>query len=332
METFTMPYEQEKQVSAEAALVAAELCEQVRREMVPQAIEKNDGTPVTVADFVSQAVICRVITEAFPTDPIVGEESAAMLREPDMVEHLEKITAYVQRIAPDAKPESVSAWIDRGTGDVGPRYWTLDPIDGTKGFLRGDQYAVAVALIEGGEVKVGVLACPWLLLNPENPKGDRGMLFVAVRGQGATMVSLNGGDPYPIHVASPHLIANLPFAESFESAHSAHSLQVEVAKAAGIQVPSLRMDGQAKYGAVARGEAVLYLRFLSPESRTYIEKIWDHAAGALIVEEAGGRVTDMHGRPLDFSQGANLNRNEGIIASNGSIHDKILEVLKVKGY
>jgi 3'(2'), 5'-bisphosphate nucleotidase len=58
------------------------------------------------------------------------------------------------------------------------RYWTLDPIDGTKGFLRGDQYAIALALVEHGEVVLGVLGCP----NLPNPDGSRGAIFAAGDG------------------------------------------------------------------------------------------------------------------------------------------------------
>ena len=58
------------------------------------------------------------------------------------------------------------------------RYWTLDPIDGTKGFLRGDQYAVALGLIDDGEVILGVLGCP----NLPNSDGSRGAIFSAVEG------------------------------------------------------------------------------------------------------------------------------------------------------
>ena len=63
-------------------------------------------------------------------------------------------------------PEAIAAWIDKGNGNIAPRYWTLDPIDGTKGFIRGDQYAIALALIEQGQVKVGVLGCPSLPFPP----------------------------------------------------------------------------------------------------------------------------------------------------------------------
>lgn len=326
-------YEREKQVAIEAALAAARLCEQVRREMVPEAIQKEDRSPVTVADFGSQAVICRALAAAFPADPVVAEEDAAVLREPAMADRLAQVTRFVQALAPEATPESVAAWIDRGNGQVGPRYWTLDPIDGTKGFLRGDQYAVALALIEAGQVKVGVLACPALAVDAARPDGERGVLFVAVRGQGAEMVPLDaghGGRPQPIRVAGPGDAANLRFVESVEAGHGHHARQQAVAQAAGIHAASLRMDSQAKYGAVARGQAALYLRLPSPKSPDYREKIWDHAAGVIVVEEAGGRVTDMYGRPLNFSVGAKLAENRGVIVSNGQLHETVLAALQAE--
>ena len=76
---------------------------------------------------------------------------------------------FVRRFQPDATPETLCHWIDAGNGAVKQRFWTLDPIDGTKGFLRNDQYAVALALIEDGEVKVGALACPALPFKLDDP-------------------------------------------------------------------------------------------------------------------------------------------------------------------
>jgi 3'(2'), 5'-bisphosphate nucleotidase len=324
-----MPYENEKEVAVEAALTAGRLCEQIRQEMVPEAIEKRDGTPVTVADFVSQAIICRALAQAFPTDPVVAEEDAAQLSEPGMAERLEKITEYVRGIVPSSKPESVINWVDQGGGMVGPRYWALDPIDGTKGFLRGDQYAIAVALIEEGDVKLGVLACPSLNFKRADREGKRGVLFAAVRGQGATNFPFSGGRPRSIHVAGVGQMEGLPFVESVESSHCDQALQADVAKAVGMRVPPWRVDGQAKYGIVARGDAGVYLRFPYSQSPRYLEKIWDHAAGALIVQEAGGLVTDMKGHPIDFFQGPELLETEGIVAGNASIHEKVLEALKM---
>ena len=111
-----------------------------------QPIKKQDGTPVTIADFASQAIICRAIKKAFPSDPIVAEEDARALQDPAHFGLLEEITSYLGGLLDDATPDSVISWIDQGRGNMGRRYWTLDPIDGTKGFIRGDQYAIAIAL------------------------------------------------------------------------------------------------------------------------------------------------------------------------------------------
>ena len=317
-----MSYEKEKQIAIDAATAAAKLCQQVRQ-AIPAAMEKTDKSPVTVADYGSQALICKAIGDIFPNDPIVAEEDAADLSTPEMAPQLAKVTDYVKELVPEATPDDVKSWIDRGNGEVAPRYWTLDPIDGTKGFLRQDQYAVALALVESGQVKVGVLACPAMPL--EN--GESGVLYVAVRGEGAYMAPLAGGDLQPIRVADTEDAANLRFVESVESGHGDQSRQSAVAQAVGITAESLRMDSQAKYGAVASGQAVLYLRLPSPKSPNYREKIWDHAAGTIVVEEAGGRITDMHGQPLDFSIGAKFINNQGVVVSNGAIHDKVLEAL-----
>ncbi|WP_187152888.1 3'(2'),5'-bisphosphate nucleotidase [Acaryochloris marina] len=318
-----MPYESERNIAIQAVQAAAHLCEQVRREIVPEAIEKKDKSPVTVADFGAQALICRALSTAFPQDPVVGEEDAADLRTPEMTERLAQVTQYVQAIVPDATPDQVTGWIDHGNGQVGSRYWTLDPIDGTKGFLRGDQYAIALALIENGEIKVGVLGCPALSFT----EGQTGLMGVAVRGAGATLSPLAGGAPQSIKVVSADQSDHLRFVESVESGHGDQSRQAAVAKAAGITQDSLRMDSQAKYMAVAAGEAALYLRLPSPKTPDYREKIWDHAAGVILVEEAGGRVTDITGQALDFSLGAKLVNNQGVVVSNGSIHDPVLAAL-----
>ena len=76
---------------------------------------------------------------------------------------------------------------------------------------------------------------------------------------------------------------------------------------------------------VARGEADIYMRL--PANATYREKIWDHAGGVLIVEEAGGKVTDVMGKPLEFTHGRQLEANRGVIATNGLLHDAVLKAL-----
>ncbi len=319
-----MAYEQEKQVAIEAVRQAAKLCETVRLEMVPEAIEKQDKSPVTVADYGSQAIICRALAAAFPQDAVVGEEDAAALSEPALAPVLASVTAQVNRVISGATDADVLSWIDHGNGEVAHRYWTLDPIDGTKGFLRGDQYAIALALVVDGDLKVGVLGCPFLCFAGE----ETGLIFVAVRGEGTVMVPLAGGTPKPIQVANATDTERLRFVESVESGHGDQIQQKEVAAAAGITAPSIRMDSQAKYAAVAAGQAALYLRLPSPKTPDYREKIWDHAAGTLVVQEAGGKVTDMHGNPLDFANSPRLEHTRGVVVSNGAIHGDVLKALQ----
>ena len=320
----SVAYEKEVAEAVKAVKQAAVLCQTVRKEMVdPDSVEKSDRSPVTVADFGSQALICHHLMEKFG-DPIVGEEDSSDLRTPENAAVLASVQGYLSGVGLNGTTDDVCKWIDHGNGKVAARYWTLDPIDGTKGFLRNDQYAVALALVEGGDIKVAVLACPELPLNGGDVVGT---LMVAVRGQGTQMMSLVSETGDRVAVDTSGSEASHRFVESVESGHGNQVLQSKVAKAANIHAPSLRMDSQAKYAAVARGDAVLYLRLPSPGSGRYAEKIWDHAAGALVVEEAGGTVTDMHGKPLDFGTAERLNNNSGVVVSNGAIHQAVIAAL-----
>ncbi|RMF02599.1 MAG: 3'(2'),5'-bisphosphate nucleotidase, partial [Chloroflexi bacterium] len=178
---------------------------------------------------------------------------------------------------------------------------------------------------------VAALACPQLPLNLDDSAGPVGVVFAAVRGQGAQMSPLGSANFAPIRVAPPDDAARLRFVESVEAAHGDQPRQQAIARAVGITAPSLRMDSQVKYGAVARGDAALYLRLPSPKHPNYREKIWDHAAGSLIIEEAGGRVTDMHGQPLNFAADYLMHDNRGVVASSGAIHAAALAALQNSG-
>ncbi len=317
-----MGYDQECEVAVEAVREAARLCVDVRKSLVG-AMEKEDRSPVTVADFGSQALVCRRLKAVFPEDPIVGEEDASVLRGGEQSAMRKTVCEFVRAYA-QADENTICDWIDAGNGDVAARFWTLDPIDGTKGFLRGDQYAVALALVDCGEVKVAALACPALPVDMDEADGDCGVLFVAVRGEGTQMMPLAGGDVADVRIDDPAW----RFAESVESSHGDQDAHKAVARAVGIESPSLRMDSQVKYGAVARGDAALYLRLPSPEYPDYRENIWDHAAGALIVEEAGGQVSDMFGRPLDFVSAAQMEDNRGVVVSAREIHAQVIDALR----
>jgi 3'(2'), 5'-bisphosphate nucleotidase len=99
----------------------------------------------------------------------------------------------------------------------------------------------------------------------------------------------------------------------------------------GVQADPVPMDSQAKYAVLAAGGGDVILRLLSPSRPDYREKVWDQAAGSIVVEEAGGRVSDLDGKPLDFSHGRTLATNRGVLVTNGPLHDAFLAGLKEIG-
>ena len=313
-----------------AVRAAATLCREVQQNLTNAAtLEKKDHSPVTVADFASQALVCAALRDTSRVKAVVGEEDAADLREPSNAAIRDRVVDHVRALrGPAVSADQTLAWIDIGsaTPDAStPLYWTLDPIDGTKGFLRGAHYAIALALLHEGGVVLGVLGCP----NLEGPDSQPGALLAAVRGQGASLLPLAGSGlagRRPIRVSSVTHPADTRFCESVESGHSDQEQSAKIAARLGICGDPVRLDGQTKYAIVASGEVSIYLRL--PRRKDYREKIWDHAAGMLVVEEAGGRVTDAMGKPLDFSRGRYLETKGGIVATNGRIHDEVLEAVR----
>lgn len=345
-----MSYEKELHIAQLAVQRATLLTQRVFHEKAKGTLSKDDKSPVTIGDFGAQALIIHAIRSNFPKDEIVGEEEASSLRENknlssqiwDLVKDasLEDQRSESELGGPVESEEQMLQAIDAGNsaGGAHGRIWALDPIDGTLGFLRGGQYAVCLALIEDGDVKVGVLGCPNLPIDDTAPLsadiGDssgsgRGVLFGAVAGSGATSRPLSRGalqTSQPIRMKSVPDITDATFCESVEPSHSSHGDQAEIAEKLGITKESVRMDSQAKYGSIARGAGDLYLRL--PVRKDYQEKIWDHAAGDVIVREAGGAVTDAEGARLDFSQGRTLKENKGVVAAPSAVHARVLEAVK----
>lgn len=329
--------------AVETVRSAVRICREVQAEIAPSRWNKEDRTPVTVADLAVQAVVSAALQERYPDDPLMAEEGSSELREPAWSDLLAKVTAHVGLVRPEVSVRGGSPdqsrvldWIERGQDVIDPqrRYWVLDPVDGTKGFLRKEQYAIALALVERGQVLLGVLACPNLpsVIDPSasaEPPG-LGQLYAAVRGTGAERIDLGPGDAIlsrrAIHVAASGDPALAHWCERVESSDRNHDLTAQVVERIGIRTPPDRLDSQAKYAVVARGDASLYLRHSL--NRDYREKVWDHAAGVLITQEAGGRVTDVTGKILDFSQGRELSANQGIVATNGLLHERVLAAVR----
>jgi 3'(2'), 5'-bisphosphate nucleotidase len=324
-------YLEEAQFALHAARSAATLCRQIQVELVSPAITKADRSPVTVADFASQALVGNMLSRAFPQDRLVAEEDSRTLQAEDDDTTLERVTEYIGRLLPEVDQQKVCTWIDLGAGEPLGRFWILDPIDGTKGFLRGDQYVTALALVEDGEVVVGALGCPNLNRGMTPDLGGEGSAVLAVKGMGCYSYGMKSDDPIQLFVSDQVNPEAARLLRSYESGHTHEGKMSELVEVLGTQADPVRMDSQAKYAVMAAGGGDLLFRLISPEKPDYEEMIWDQAAGALVVEEAGGRVTDLQGRSLDFTRGRNLRANIGVLASNGKLHDVALDALQRVG-
>jgi len=274
---------------------------------------------------------------------MVAEEDSEDLRRDGSAAMRERVAALVNGVTgAGLTTEEVLSLIDLGASPGGPRgsHWVLDPIDGTRGFVGGRQYAVCLGLIRDGEVVVGALGCPNLPLAPLSDEDGTelargrigadgyGVCFAAAKGAGAFCGAL-GDDGVPtqrVSTSDELEPGKLRFMESYESRHSSHSATSSLAARAGIVAAPLRLDSQCKYGALARGDAAVFLRFPPP---TYREKIWDHAAGALIATEAGAKVSDASGADLDFSRGRWLDLDRGIIAAPPELHARLIEAVNM---
>ncbi len=302
----------------QAVRQAVTICRAVQ-EMHLVSAQKAGHEPVTIADYAVQALICRAISRAFPGDAILAEEQGGQFVE--LVTDSER--AEVARLLTDALAERVTQadivrWLDYGYDREAERTWVIDPIDGTKGFLALRSYVVAVGLLVDKRPAGAVIAAPGY------PWPDRqGALFHTQHGV-AFCQPLSGGALRRIRVSDRTEPALLRAVESVDKSHAGHERMARVRAAAGMSEGALeRLDSMEKYARVAAGDADVYLRLPRVRSQRP-HMVWDHAAGVALVQAAGGLATDIDGSPLDFSQGRTLARNQGVIATNGRIHEHLL--------
>jgi len=348
----SVDYAKELNIALLAVQRATLLTKSVFHSHAKGTLNKSDASPVTIGDFGAQALIIAALQHNFPNDEIVAEEEAKDLRENETLRQTVWELVQNAKLSDDAaekelggaisSAEAMLNIIDKGDSKGGSsgRIWAIDPIDGTKGFLRGGQYAVCLGLMVDGDVKVGVLGCPNLPVSDSEPLTEnmgadasdaegKGVLFSAVQGYGANSRPLGNGalsNASSISMKPVTNTADATFCESVEAGHSSQGDAAAIAQKLGITKPSVRMDSQAKYASIARGAGDLYLRL--PVKKDYVEKIWDHAAGDLIVREAGGQVTDVEGKRLDFSIGRTLKANKGVIAAPKDVHGAVIEAVK----
>ena len=275
---------------------------------------KDDRSPVTVADLAVQvAVTAGMRAAGVPyADRLVGEEGSDSLDAGGsrMLEQIIRLAgealvdANLAEAAPTREAE-VRELLDAGGLDPAAEgrevFWSLDPIDGTKGFLRGQQFALALGLVEGDSPIVGFLGCPHLPLEAADDYGTAdsvGSIYAGIVGKGALAGGTDATDMdslTPITVSPKPPKGRVRVCLSYEKAHGDQDRTSAALEATGVSTTPIRIDSQCKYAMVASGRADLYLR-LAREG--YREKSWDHAAGCAVVRAAGGVVESATGEPL----------------------------------
>ncbi|GAB1317978.1 3'(2'),5'-bisphosphate nucleotidase [Madurella fahalii] len=335
---------------------------------------KLDKTPVTIADYAAQALLISAFSRAFPADAFsfIGEEDAGELgRNPGLAAQVWGLVSETRlddaaaeaMLGRPASQDDMLALIGRcGKRDaprkLAGRCWVMDPVDGTSAFLQGGQYAVALALVEGGSEKVGVLGCPNLRFEPPAPAaaGDEesysgvyrveesvvdvdgmGLMLAAVKGQGATVRPMGTGALAPaVRVDRRRLPApalrDLNFVDSSNSPATWTRKVKRMAELTQGGNPGTDIySSHMRYAAMVLGgreNVQVRVPQLLPSHAGAFWSIWDHAGSQLIYTESGpGKVTDIAGRPIQFDAGAKLKASWGVITADEHVYEDVFSLV-----
>ncbi|MFX1554859.1 MAG: 3'(2'),5'-bisphosphate nucleotidase CysQ [Promethearchaeota archaeon] len=270
-----------------------------------KSFEKRDQSPVTLADLATQIYIVDNLRAKFPEDHILAEEEGSLIdinSEKLIYECFDDLKIKVGEIK-----ETINY-----RGRFSKREWTVDPIDGTQGYVEGLSYAVGIGLMVESDPKISAISVP-------NYNEEGLGVFSAVKNIGV-YASYGGKEFKEIKVSNQ---------DSLKDAVLCHSLHydkpwvLEFAKKVGIN-KLIRIDSMLKFCKIADGSADLYIK---PIDRKHSFS-WDFLPGYLIVTEAGGKVTDSSNRPIWFKSDTLMWSEPAVIASNGVIHDKVIDHLK----
>ena len=279
-------------------------------------LRKLDESPVTVVDLLHQTQFQQLVRREFAGDALLCEEPRN-LQERHAVEAAE-LSRAVYGVEVEATFEELPT--------TGRRVWVLDPIDGTKGFLAGRYFAIALAYFVDGVPSFAAMAVPGG--NDALPLAiDRSLAF-ALAGRGAwaravgpgalsTWRRLEGGEggrqgPARVAVSLAH----------------GGPLARRLRETAGIEVVAL--DSQAKYLAVATGDIDAYLRTARDDGRGDV--LWDHLPGGLVALEAGCTVRHFDGTPVEYAPRETISFRGGVACwrdrDGGSVSRTVDELLR----
>lgn len=186
------------------------------------------------------------------------------------------------------------------------RVWMVDPLDGTNGFIDGNgDFAVQIGLVENGECVAAVVYLPLT-----------DVLYRAVLGSG-TWIERPDLEPEKAAVSDRRTFAEMRLAAS--RSHRSPRMN-KVVQHFGFREEVQRGSVGIKVGLLVEEQCDLYIHL---SGRT---KQWDTCAPQLVLTEAGGRLTDLFGRPLNYNV-PDVNNRNGLVASNGVSHDLLIETL-----
>jgi len=249
-----------------ARLAGAEVLRMQRGEL---EVEMKPGDePVTIADRRASELIVGGLADSFPADPIISEE------------------------------------LTPSPGALGsPRFWLVDPIDGTKDFIRGeDGYSVMIGLVCDGRPAIGVVYQPVI---------DR--LFYGTP-DGAYMTHQGATTRLAVSEVAAAADVRLVASKSHRSP-DLDRVKQQLGIANELNIGSVGV----KLCVIAAGARDLYV---NPAAKT---KAWDTCAPEAILVPAGGRLSDLFGAPIDYTK--ELAHRRGLVASNGRVHDEVVAKL-----
>jgi myo-inositol-1(or 4)-monophosphatase len=298
-------------IDLQRLLATAEQAARAAGEIIRQAalFTAETGLPPDVAtyDRMAQVAIQSIIGMRYPTQWFLQGKSAPTTS-------IAPPTATGQSSMPPPDPAAVQSAVLQSSATTSDIFWIYDPIDGTTNFAAGlELSAVTMAVVYKGTVVVSVVLDPY---------ADE--LFSAIKGQGTFLnkqerlfVNREIADLEDaiVHVGYPDALPTTPVpTAALERGTNTFAVALRGVRALNVHCRGVRMTACPALATawIAAGRLAAHV--------AYDVNSWDLAAGALLIQEAGGRVTDLFGMPFVLS-------TRNILCSNGLVHDGILEVL-----
>jgi 3'(2'), 5'-bisphosphate nucleotidase len=301
-----MSYFEELSLAIELVKKASKITEWFRLKQI-SSFTKEDDSPVTLADFASQIFIISNIKNSFPGDQIIAEEESGVLLNSNAENAIRKC---FKSLKIDVGEELKNTLNYRGNSSK--RQWTVDPVDGTKGFQRNLAYAIGIGFMVRSEPTICAISVP-------NYSNTELSIFSAQKNHGA---KASYGEKSFTNIK----VSETSDPNTSRMSYSLHYNKpwvLDLAKSLGI-TDFIPMDSMAKLCMVAEGSAEIYVKPMSIH-RSFT---WDFLPGELLVREAGGMVTDLKGNSVKYVNEKCVVSAPGLIASNGFIHNDLIEALK----